>query len=85
VALEGWHYGFLTGRGLACWEVHPKPKGLYPHFIEYGFGEEVAMLTKFGKSNPDFGRVRSHGDTAAVLKFAASAATTLLVAVSFTL
>jgi hypothetical protein len=43
------------------------------------------MLTKFGKSNPDFGRVRSHGDTAAVLKFAASAATTLLVAVSFTL
>ena len=27
------------------------------------------MLTKFGTSNPDFGRVRSHGDTAAVLEF----------------
>jgi hypothetical protein len=43
------------------------------------------MLTEFGKSNPDLGKVRSHSDTVAVLKLVAGAATTLLVAVSFSL
>jgi len=41
------------------------------------------MLTNFGKSNPDLGKVRSHHDGAA-LKLATGIATMLLVAVTLT-
>jgi hypothetical protein len=43
---------------------------------------ELTMLTDFGKSNPDFGKMRSHSDGNIVLKLAAGTVVMLFVAVN---